>query len=43
MIPNNEMNEVAEILDLVVKRAGDNTKQYRMIRHIGSMPSVEKK
>jgi hypothetical protein len=37
------MNEAAEILDLVVKRAGANMKQYKMIRHIGSRASVGKK
>jgi len=43
MTENNEMDEVAEILDLVVKRAGANMKQYKLIRHIGSMASVVKK
>jgi len=43
MIKNNEMDEVAEILGLVVKRAGANMKQYKMLRHIRSMASVEKK
>jgi len=43
MIENNEVVEVAEVLDLVVKRAGANMKEYKLIRHIGSMASVDKK
>jgi hydrogenase maturation factor len=42
MIENNEMDEVAEVPDLVVRTAGDNMKQYKMIRHIGLMASVVK-
>ena len=43
MTENNDMDEVAKLLDLVVKRAGDNMKQYRMIRLIGLMASVVRK
>jgi len=38
-----ENNEMAEILVLVVKRAGANMKQHKIIRHIGSMASVGRK
>jgi len=42
-IENNEMDEVAGVLDLMVKRAGANMEEYKLIRRIGSMASVEKK
>jgi hypothetical protein len=43
MIQNNEMDEVIEVLVLMVKRAGANFKEYKMIRHVGLMFSAERK
>ena len=36
-----ENNEVAEVLDILGKRAGANTRQCKMIRHTGFMDSEE--
>jgi hypothetical protein len=43
MVENNEMDEVAEVLDQVIKTAGDNMTQYKMIRHIGSVAGSEER